>query len=102
MLTGGDSVRLLETKKYLKRYFVTKNIGRLKYFLRIEVAHQKHGILLFQRKYALDLLEKADLLGCKPAITPMEANVNLWFDDNHTLDDPGRYRILIEKLIYGY
>jgi len=26
--------------------------------------------------------------------------VNLWFDDSHTLDDPGRYRRLIGKLIY--
>ena len=30
----------------------------------------------------------------------MKANVNLWFDDSHTLDDPGRYKRLIEKLIY--
>jgi len=29
----------------------------------------------------------------------MEANVNLWFDDSHTID-PGRYRRLIGKLIY--
>jgi len=26
--------------------------------------------------------------------------VDLWFDDSHTLDDPRRYRRLIEKLIY--
>jgi len=30
----------------------------------------------------------------------MEANVDLWFDDNHPLDDPGRYRRLVGKLIY--
>jgi len=39
------------------------------------------------------------LLGCKPANTLMEANVDLWFYDSHTLDS-GRYRRLIEKLIY--
>ena len=26
--------------------------------------------------------------------------MDLWFDDSHTLDDPGRYKRLIEKLIY--
>jgi len=26
--------------------------------------------------------------------------VDLWFDDSHTLDDPGIYKRLIEKLIY--
>jgi len=75
-------------------------MGCPKYFLRIEAAHQKHNILLSQQKYALNLLEEASPLGCKPATTPMEAHVNLWFDDSHALDDPGRYRRLIGKLIY--
>jgi len=39
-------------------------------------------------------------LGFKLANTPMETSVDLWFEDSHTLDDPGRYRRLIEKLIY--
>ena len=30
----------------------------------------------------------------------MKANMDLGFDDSHTLDYPGRYRRLIEKLIY--
>jgi len=30
----------------------------------------------------------------------MKANVDLWFDDNHALDDPGRYKRWIGKLIY--
>jgi len=64
-------------------------MGHPKYFLGIEVAHQKQSVLLSQRKYALDLFEEAGLLGCKPANTPMEANVDLWFNDSHTLDDPG-------------
>jgi len=65
LLTDSDSAGLLETKKHLKRHFVTKDMGRPKYFLRIEVTHQKHSVL-FPRKYALDLLEEAGLLECKP------------------------------------
>ena len=79
---------------YLKRHFVTKDMGRPKYFLRIKVEHQKYSVLLSQRKYVLDLIEETGFLA------PMEANVNLWFDDRHTLDDPGRYKRLIGKLIY--
>jgi len=75
-------------------------MGRPKYFLRIEVAYQKHSVLLSQRKSTLDLLEETGFLGCKPANTPMEANVDLCFDDSHTLDDPERHRRLIAKLIY--
>jgi len=71
---------VLETKKYLTRHFVTMDMGRPKYFLGIEVTRQKYSVLLSQRKYALDLLDEAGLLGCKPAITPLETNVNLWFN----------------------
>ena len=95
LLTGSDSAGLVKTKEYLRRHFVTKDIGKPKYFLWIEVAHKKYSILLSQRKYVLDLLEETRLLECKPVSTPMEANVDLRFDGNHTLDDPGRYKRLI-------
>jgi len=36
VLTGSDSAGLLGTKKYIKRHFMTKDMGRPKYFLRIE------------------------------------------------------------------
>jgi len=62
---------------YLKCHFVTKDMERSKYFLEIEVAHQKYNVLLSQRKYALDLLEETGFFRCKPANTPMEANVDL-------------------------
>ena len=65
LLTSSDSAGLLETKEYLKRNFVTKDMERPKYFLGIEVAHKKHSVFLSQRKYALDLLEETWLLGCK-------------------------------------
>ena len=71
-----------------------------KYFPEIEVAHQKHSALLSQRKYAMDLLKGTGLFGCKPTNTPMEANVDLWFDNSQTLDNPRRYRRLIGKLVY--
>ena len=77
LLTSSDSAGIVETKIYLKRHFVTKNMGRQKYFLRIEVAYQKHSILLSQRKYALNLQEETSFLGCKHVNTPMEVNVYL-------------------------
>ena len=70
-----------------------------RYFLEIEVAYQKRDLLLSQMKYTLDLLVKTGILGCKPASALMEANMNLWCDNN-LLDDNGQYRRLIGKLIY--
>jgi len=45
-MTGSNSAELLETKKYLKRHFVTKDMGRPKYFLGIEVA-KKNEVCFF-------------------------------------------------------
>ena len=48
LLTDSDPGGLLETKEYLKRHFMTKDMGRPIYFLGIEIAHQKHSIFLSQ------------------------------------------------------
>ena len=61
LLIGSDFVALEEAKEYFKRHFVTKDMVKLKYFIAIKVAYQKHGLLLSQKKYALDLIEKTDL-----------------------------------------
>ena len=58
LLTGSDSVALTETKEYFIRHFVTKDMGKPRYFFGIEVAYQKHGLLLSQRKIHLISLRK--------------------------------------------
>ncbi|XP_068667700.1 uncharacterized mitochondrial protein AtMg00810-like [Aristolochia californica] len=49
-------------REQLATKFEMKNLGRLKYFLGIEVARSKQGIILFQGKYILDLLFEVGLL----------------------------------------
>jgi len=98
--TESDSATLAKTKEYLKHHFVTKDMGKPKYFLGIEVAYQNYGLILTQRKYALDLLEETYFFWCKPVSTPIKVNVDLWCDDSHLLYDSGQYKRLIEKLIY--
>ena len=72
-------------------------MGRPRYFLEIEVAHQKHGLLLSQRKYTLDLLEKTDMLGANLLALQWK---QMWIYGVSSLDDLGQYRRLIEKFIY--
>ncbi|GJV50027.1 putative RNA-directed DNA polymerase [Tanacetum coccineum] len=54
--------------------FQIKDLGKLKYFLGIEVLDENNCIFLSQRKYCLELLQEFGMLGCKPVSIPMEAN----------------------------
>jgi hypothetical protein len=75
-------------------------LGTLEYFLGIEVARSKHGILISQRKYILDLLKETGMLGCKATDNPVEVNVKLGECGKNPLVDKGKYQRLVRRLIY--
>lgn len=57
IIVAGDSLTEIDhIKSILRTSFEIKNLGQLKYFLGLEVAHSQHGISLCQRKYCLDIL----------------------------------------------
>ncbi|RVX08580.1 Retrovirus-related Pol polyprotein from transposon RE2 [Vitis vinifera] len=74
----SDQDGIQKLKQHLFTHFQTKDLGKLKYFLGIEIAQSSSGVVLSQRKYALDILEET----------------------GEPLGDPGRYRRLVGKLNY--
>ncbi|RVW37330.1 Retrovirus-related Pol polyprotein from transposon RE2 [Vitis vinifera] len=80
--------------------YLTKDLGKLKYFLGIEIVQSSSGVVLSQRKYALNILEETGMLDCKPVDTPMDPNIKLIPGQGEPLGDPGRYRRLVGKLNY--
>ena len=100
IISGNDSAAISRFKSYLSSCFHMKDLGSLKYFLGIEIARSASGLYLCQRKYALDILSEAGLLGAKPAEFPMEQNHSLATIDSPTYSDPERYRRLVGRLIY--
>ncbi|RVW62552.1 putative mitochondrial protein [Vitis vinifera] len=99
-LSWSASVELWFMGQHLFTHFQTKDLGKLKYFLGIEIAQSSSGVVLSQRKYALDILEETGMLDCKPVDTPMDPNVKLVPGQGEPLGDPGRYRLLVGKLNY--
>ncbi|RVW32142.1 Retrovirus-related Pol polyprotein from transposon RE1 [Vitis vinifera] len=100
IITGSDQDGIQKLKQHLFTHFQTKDLGKLKYFLGIEIAQSSSGVVLSQRKYALDILEETGMLDCKPVDTPMDPNVKLVPGQGEPLGDPGRYRRLVGKLNY--
>ncbi|RVW91530.1 putative mitochondrial protein [Vitis vinifera] len=71
-----------------------QRLGETQVFLGIEIAQSSSGVVLSQRKYALDILEETGMLDCKPIDTPMDPNVKLVPGQGEPLGDLGRYRRL--------
>lgn len=63
--------------QHLSSHYQTKDFGKLKYFLGIEVAQFGHGIAKTQRKYSLDILEDGGMLDCKHVANTMDPNTKL-------------------------
>ena len=100
VITGSDQQGILQLKQHLSHQFQTKDLGKLRYFLGIEVAQSKDGLVISQRKYAMDILEETGLLNAKPVDTPMDPNVKLLPNHGEPFLDSGRYRRLVGKLNY--
>ena len=80
--------------------FEIKDLENLKYFLEMEVTRSKPGIFVSQRKYTLDLLIETDMLGCRPADTPIKFNYKLENSDDQIPVDKEQYHHLVGELIY--
>ncbi|CAL2268582.1 unnamed protein product [Prunus armeniaca] len=84
----------------LHEEFHIKDLGDLEYFLGLEIARSKEGIMISQRKYTLDILDDACLLGAQPVDFPIEQNFKLTNSDGDVLNDPSQFRRLVGRLIY--
>ena len=100
VITGSDQDDIQKLKQHLFNHFQTKDLGKLKYFLGIEIAQSKFGVVMSQRKYVLDILEETGMLKCKPGDTFMDPNVKLVPGQGEPLQDPRRYRRLVGRLNY--
>ncbi|XP_019418514.1 PREDICTED: uncharacterized protein LOC109329291 [Lupinus angustifolius] len=77
ILTGNNINEINHMKQLLDSEFSIKDLGKLKFFLGMEIARSTQGIFLYQRKYALDLLQETGMLAAKPSSTPMEYSTKL-------------------------
>ena len=100
VITSGDQDAIQKLKQHIFSHFQTKDLGKLKYFLGIEVAQSNSGVVISQRKYTLDILADTGMLDCKPVDTSMDPIVKLVPSQGEPPRDPWRYRRLVGNLNY--
>jgi hypothetical protein len=86
----------------LGQEFALKDLGKLSFFLGIEVNRTRDGLVLTQEKYAVDLLKKVGMSNCKGVSTPLAAHEKLPMAAGSPLGsgDATNYRSVVDSLQY--
>ena len=87
-------------KQCLAKEFEIKDLGKLKYFLGIEVARSKEVIFISHQKYVIDLLRETSIMASKPVATPIEQNHRLSKALGGKKVDQKMYQRIVGRLIY--
>ncbi|VFQ79073.1 unnamed protein product [Cuscuta campestris] len=84
----------------LKGEFSMMDTGDLNFFLGINVQRTGGGLFLHQTQFAHEILERADMLHCKPISTPVDTKTKLSAMSGTPLPDPTIYRSIVGALHY--
>ncbi|XP_019233911.1 PREDICTED: uncharacterized protein LOC109214451 [Nicotiana attenuata] len=77
IITGTDSAEIASLKAFLDQMFKIKDLGILHYFLGLEVLYKPNGILISQRKFALDLLKEYQCFDYSSVSSPFDPTIIL-------------------------
>ncbi|KAL8089889.1 hypothetical protein AgCh_039374 [Apium graveolens] len=100
LITGSTVKNIQKFKEQMLLDFDMSDLGKLSYYLGIEVEQRRGIIELRQTGYAKRLLEKAGMLSCNPTRHPMEAKVQLSRDTTGKAVDSTMFKSLVGGLRY--
>ncbi|KAB2625790.1 hypothetical protein D8674_017450 [Pyrus ussuriensis x Pyrus communis] len=98
--TGSSDTMLDRFKNDMMQHYEMTDLGLLHHFLGMGIVQTKKSIFIHQKKYAMKLLEKFGLQGCKSVGTPLVANERLCKNDGSEAADESEYRKLVGSLLY--
>ncbi|GJT39854.1 ribonuclease H-like domain-containing protein [Tanacetum coccineum] len=99
VLTASSTDLLQRIISSLHKEFDMTDLGALNYFLGISVTRDARGMFLSQKKYAMELLERAHMSNCNSTRTPVDTESKLG-SDGDPVSDSTLYRSLAGGLQY--
>lgn len=100
LVTGTSVENIAKFKKQMSSEFEMSDLGKLSYYLGIEVEQGHDYIELKQTTYAKKILDKAGLSDCNPIKCPMESRVQLDKDEQGKAVDSTKYKSMVGGLRY--
>ncbi|GKC53184.1 ribonuclease H-like domain-containing protein [Tanacetum coccineum] len=83
----------------LHQEFAMTDLGPLNYFLGISVTRNSSGLFLSQKKYAVEILDRAHMVNFNPSQNPIDTESKLG-SDGDMVADPTLYRSFASSLQY--
>ena len=99
-VTGNTLKVISEFKKEMSSKFEMTDLGKLTYYLGIEVHQTEEGIEVKQEGYALKILKEAGLESCNHTQVPMEFGLKVSKAQDEAEIDPTSYRRNVGCLRY--
>lgn len=81
MYTENDVNIKNEFKDSMKKEFSMTNLGKMKYFVGIEVIQLSEGVCISQRKYAVEILKRFNMMDWNYVKVPIVPSCKLGRDD---------------------
>ncbi|KAG8486045.1 hypothetical protein CXB51_019337 [Gossypium anomalum] len=100
LVTEGDQAMLANFKTKMHQMFEMSDLGRMTYFLGMEVTQSQAGFFLSQRNFAMRILNKFSMQNYKEISTPFSVGERLTSQSNSEKVCETTYRSLIGCLLY--
>jgi hypothetical protein len=101
IIFGSDDDRLSQKfAKDMQSEFEMSLLGKLAFFLGLQICQSNQGIFISQTKYIKEMLKRFGMEDYKPVITPMQTSCKLSKDGDLKSTDKRQYRSMIGSLLY--
>lgn len=100
IVTGTNEEEVAVFKKQMQKVFDMTDLGKLSYYLGIEVLQDNESITISQSGYAKKILQAAGMGDCSSAKYPMEPGFGLTKDEGGVPVNATEYRSLVGSLRY--
>uniref|UniRef100_A0A2N9FH80 Integrase catalytic domain-containing protein n=1 Tax=Fagus sylvatica TaxID=28930 RepID=A0A2N9FH80_FAGSY len=100
IFTGNDESMFVKFKNSMKLEFDMTDLGKMKYFLSVEVLQNPEGIYISQRKYAKEVLERFRMEKSNSVKNPIVPGVRLMKDEEGAKVNATMYKQLVGSLMY--
>lgn len=100
IFTGNDDFMVADFKSSMLREFDMSDLGRMRFFLGIEVLQRDEGIYICQRKYALDVLKRFGMEKSNAVCNPIVPGFKIHRDEDGVKVDETYYKQIVGSLMY--